>query len=690
MKTLGLAFALSLLVAACTGPEGPLGPAGLVGPQGPEGPAGEEGEPGDKGEKGDPGEPGPITDPPAVEGLSPTWGSGRTRVTIRGARFSATPLDNFVTFDGYRATVLEASADELLVEPSVSVAAARPVAVSVEVANQVSNAALFDLVPTGTARALDAALPAGPGDVVVANGEVFVAGTDYFSPNAGLYRVEAGGRTTRVVAAERVELPVAGIDAPLFDAPLSLATDGNDVWYTTASGLVRRYRAENSSVYDVLSIPPPDTVFPARTGIARDQAGNLFIADRTLEGGGGLLWLDSEGALETVPLPGALAVAADGGDLFVLTSAGAVARVTFATGSAVVTPDFATGAFGASDLAVMDGKLLVSLPDATLAAISKSAGGAFAPYGDPAGFLYPARGLFADGDALLLAQADGGVVRRLAASASPTIVAAGLRPAQATSRIDENFYFATVGPGGLDGPTHIDDSALVEVRADGSSQVVLQAQLITGVGAAPGGGLALAHCRESLIESFDPATRRQVPLLTAADGLACPSGLFFSADGHLVYSNVEPGQAAPRTRVGRKTPSGNDLNYVTGLGPGSVFVGSSNRRLLSMARAQVEPVALLTADATYGGTASLFAPATAIGMATALGVTSNETVLITRLGGSIARIETALGQAIPWGRTVVEELGYTRASGPSSIGFREDGTLVAVDDLQGVVVEVAP
>ncbi|MGI5865208.1 MAG: IPT/TIG domain-containing protein, partial [Myxococcales bacterium] len=650
----------------------------------------EKGEPGEQGEKGEQGLPGPITDPPAIEELSPTWGSGRTRVTIRGARFAETPLENFVTFDGYRATVLEASAEELLVEPSVSVAAARLVAVSVEVANQVSNAALFDLVPTGTARALDVALPAGPGDVVAANGEVYVAGTDYLSPNAGLYRVEADGRTTRVVAAERIELPSSGIDAPLFDAPLSLATDGNDVWYTTASGLVRRYRAENSSVYDVLSLLPADTVFPARTGIARDQAGNLFVVDRTIEGGGGLLWLDSEGALEYVPLPDAIAVVADGGYVFVLTSVGSVARVSFATGSAVITPDFATGAAGATDLAVLGDRLLASLPDATLAAVSKSAGGAFSLYGDPAGYLYTARGLSADSSALLLAQADGGVVRRLAAPGAPTIIAAGLRPTQATDRIDETFYFATVGPAGLEAPTHIDDSALVEVRADGSSQVVLQAQLITGVGAAPGGGLALAHCRGSRIEMFDPATRSTVPLLTAADGLSCPGGLFFNADGHLVYSNVEQGQAAPRTRVGRKTPAGNDQNYVTGLPPDSVFVGSSNRRLLGMARAQLEPVALHTADATYGGLASLFAPATAIGMATAFGVTSNGTVLITRLGGSIARIETAQGQAIPWGRTVVEELGYTRASGPSSIGFREDGTLVAVDHLQGVVVEVAP
>ena len=139
----------SILVVGCTGDTGPAGPAGGDGMTGSDGP------------------PGPITDPPALAALSPRWGSANTHVTITGTGFSTTAADNHVFFDGNVATVLTATATQLVVTPDVATDTSEDVVVSVEVANQVSNGLAFELVASGSARYLDIPLPTAPTSVVV-------------------------------------------------------------------------------------------------------------------------------------------------------------------------------------------------------------------------------------------------------------------------------------------------------------------------------------------------------------------------------------------------------------------------------------------------------------------------------------------------------------------------------------------
>jgi hypothetical protein len=692
MKTFRFLIALTLL-AACTGPEGPAGPAGANGADGVQGEQGENGEPGQPGEKGDKGDPGPITDPPAITSLEPAWGSGRTRVTIRGRGFGLTTFENTVTFDGYQATVLEASAEELRVEASVTVTAIHDAAVSVEVANQVSNSAIFLLVPPGTARMLPAALPAGIRDVVAANGELFIAAGDTSSPNSGLYRVEASGRTTRVAEALRAEALIDGEPTRLFDAPVALATDGNDIWFTTATGLVRRYRAENGSVADVLAIPPEDgAAFPARTGIARDSERNLWIVDRRLsEGNGGLIRVTADGELAELPLPGAYSVVSKDADLFVLMLDGTITRIATAATNPEITASFATGAIGARDLTILGFSLLVSLGDSTLATVSFASGGAVTLHGDPQGYVERAEGIFALGDEILLAQPLSSIIRRVAASGTARIAAAGIRPALGTARLGERFYFATAGKAALEAeaPLHLDDSALVELAEDGSTRVVVQGGLFTGVAPTSGGQLALSDCQASTIYALDPTSGDRSELLTQAQGLLCPGALLLNGQGELLYANADLDSSTFSSYVGRLGAT-NDRGYMTGLPPFLLQLALGPSKALAMPWRPGVPVPVYATDSTRGGPAEDLSLATAVGHAAALASSDDGIIYLLRSGGGIARLETEQGELTPFGRLVVEELSFSSPSEAFSIGFREDGTLVALDHRQGLVAAVAP
>ncbi|WP_437918033.1 IPT/TIG domain-containing protein [Sphingobacterium sp. LRF_L2] len=87
---------------------------------------------------------GPLFTYMAIREMKPLTGGAGTRVTLTGEGFESLPEDNEVTFNGVRAQVLEASANQLLVVAPVDIASG-PVVVSID--NEPVVGPIFTVVP---------------------------------------------------------------------------------------------------------------------------------------------------------------------------------------------------------------------------------------------------------------------------------------------------------------------------------------------------------------------------------------------------------------------------------------------------------------------------------------------------------------------------------------------------------------
>jgi hypothetical protein len=685
----GLVLLLAVpLFIACTGDAGPKG---------------DQGDPGMTGSNGSDGPPGPITDPPALASLSPRWGSANTHVTITGTGFSATAADNHVYFDGHAAFVVSATATTLVVRPDVATDSREHVAVNVEVANQVSNALVFELVASGTADRLDVALPTSPTGVVAVGADVYFAA-------GGLYKLTAGV-VTRVVEARTLTLSNGqGGTFQAVDAPLAVAAFGGNVYFTTTFGAVRTYTVATGDVTELLAPALGGDFYPGRTGLVFDAGGDLYVVDRNLASGvGGIIRIRTNQTVQVIvnaafdgnaTLPGIYGIASDGTDLFVTNELfGEIYKVSgLATTPAVSL--VATGIGALQGIAVVGTNVIASADDGFLESSSKTAsGGVTSVFGDAVdGYLYQAAGLGVSGTDLLLAQPQGGVVRKLPSAATESaIIAAGTRVPFATVKVGTSWYLATSGTYLFDsgvGPSVLQpDGAIVEITSAGASRVVANTLLPMGLVPGAAGELTATDCAEQRLFTLAIATGVQTDRLTSTDGLGCPTGLAIDGQGTLFYLDTPLGSSNPAT-VGKLVATTHTASFATAFAPGTISIVLAGNDLVASgfgppggAGGPIQKV-----GAAAGGAATLLVPAQASG-ASALGVGPDGTLFGLRSGlGDIVTIDTATGAVTPWGSALApgSTLGPGGGSFSFSMAFGADGTIELLDLGQGGLVAVAP
>jgi len=691
-----LVVVVCAVLAACTGSDGKDGTDGTDGMIGPQGPA------------------GPLSDPPVLSSLSPTWGSANTQVTITGANFSATAADDHVYFDGYPATVLTATATELVVTPgAASDLGTTPMVVSVEVAQQVSNGLFFALVPSGTAGRTGVPMATTPTGVAAVGADLYIAagaGQGGGGPDAGLYRMDGStGEVTRLVAADPIDVSDGmGGRFTLMDGPVAAASDGTDVYYTTLLGAVRRYQVSTGEVSEVVAPAQGGGAFPARTGLAFDSAGNLYVVDRNLDsGGGGILAMTPSQSFFTIldPAfagsgadPGIFGIASDGTDLFISNEywgeVWRVANPTSVTPSIGLTGD---GAAAPQGIAVVGSEVVVSDSDGTLLSAATSAGGgALATWGDSNGYMYEASGMATndDGD-LLMAQPGSSVVRSIASGGDQsTIVAAGLRPSFGAASDGGTVYMTTFGPALFGGNPFAGqpDSAVVEVTAAGATRVLAVGDLFIGVVVSGSDEVTVSDCGGQRIFRLTPSTGAQLDRLDSTDGILCPTGLALDGSGTLFYLNAVLGSPTP-TKLGKLTAADvHTANFATGLSPGGVFLGLGGGKAIVSGIAGNGTFPIEAVSATSGGTPTELVPGAAAGNAV-LGGNADGRVFVLRAGqGSILELDPASGDLLPFGNALApgSVLGPGGGSFAFSMTFAADGTMLIPDWGQGALIAVAP
>lgn len=662
---------LIALLSACTGPAGPPGEPGSQGPRGPE---------------------ATPRAPPRLESLSPGWGSARTELTLVGQNFSTEPADNRVTFDGVPATVVSASAHQLVVKPGRAVTQARWVAVSVDVAQQTSNALEFELVPSGTPRAEQRPLLLSPHSVVRVGADLYVASESLSSSAGGLYRIEPDGRTTRVLEARFV--PFQNPSQSRYDSIQFLATDGTDVWFTTSFNAVRRYHVATGQVSEVAQL-----TWRTIQSMTRSPGGTLFICTTAQH----IYRISPSGEVTTISVPElaeAYGVVADGSDLFVANPVyGKVMRIANAAGTYSLTPDFATMTSAGLSLAVVDGKLVLGGYDGRLYAVDRNTGGVMTPYLAPEGYGGLVNNMFVDGEgALYLAQSVAGVVRRIAPGTSTaSIIATGFRATSATVRLQDRWYFAGVSfRPFVSPPPGLPDGTILELSDDGVSRIVARGGDIRGLAALPDGRLAFSDCARRSISALEPLSGAVSELLGAADGLSCPMGLATDAGGALFYVDVTDTGAS----VGRWSAQGGHTSaFVTGLPREAFQLARRGDRLFVLTQGKWEvgvpevPSVLYAADAMAGGRASVWMPPASMHLITGMGLAPSGTVYLAHPRGELLALEPDARLLSPVGGTLVLPVDpghLTTASQVLSMGFKPDGTVLALDTRQYEVITVAP
>lgn len=260
------------------------------------GPAGRAGKP------GDPGDPGSGGSAPRIQSLTPPVGSVRNLVTILGTNFDPALTGDDVRFGGDAGQVTFASATELQVVPPFNLApGVEPVTVSVGA--QVSNAAGFTLVESGTGVDFAAAaIAARPGDpALLADGTVIVP-----DGAGGILSLSTSGVLTVVATGQGLASPSRVI--PRQDGSLLVADP-------SAGGLL-----QVDPVSGVVTVVHWGSGY---AGASEDAAGNLYLipasgdrvdrlaADGTYTTGWGTL-VAGAGAVDLQVVGGEVFVALDG------------------------------------------------------------------------------------------------------------------------------------------------------------------------------------------------------------------------------------------------------------------------------------------------------------------------------------------------------------------------------------------
>ena len=598
-------------------------------------------------------------------------------------------------FGGSQGTVTAATATTLTVRPSVTVDVRTPTLVTVEVANQMSNALAFDLVPQGTPVRLPVALPDRPTGVAYLGATTYVGAAG--GPMGGLYAQDATGKVTRLVAPRRLTGAPAG--APAYVEPTALATDGQGVFYATNLGTIHRYdpgTGADTVVFDA-------SLYGAATGLAwADGYLYLVTSESTLIRVGP----DGRSAVDhDVTLGGIFGVAAQNGRIY-LTIPGS--NRVLAVGTPETNPtvldqaDVSPGctkpqavvAIGNDDLLVTcNAGTLFQLNDPAVGVSGFGGGTAVQGLGIPTaatqGAFVSAAGS-AGAKVLFALPTDGVVASRDQGSLAVTPVLAGLRgQTLGAARVDGHLYLATSTAQTWD-LVQPDDTVL-DVAPDGSSRLVFVGSSLSGLAPGPGGKLYTAGfsaAGQASILAIDPATGAQTVVTSQATGVYLD--VAFDADGNLFATRVG---ATADTLVLSRIPAGSatetDVSTfpghssdIVGIGATGVTVGPS-----FFGNDGISTVPL------DGSPAQQVAPAGALGDAVSALTTADGAILVfTRVDGEILEVDPGSGAVRIHGSSRVIAFDPATSIGAGVVRgvLRADGTLVVADGQQDAVVAVAP
>lgn len=499
---------LSLVSASACGSDGADGVNGVDGMNGADGPA------------------GPLAEPPSLSSLSPAWGSGLTRVTINGASFAATPADNHVTFNGHPAMVISATPTTLVVEPNVAVSEATPSVVNVEVGNQVSNGLVFELVPSGTSRPSLHSFPTAPTAAVVLGGKLYVAAGEGRLRSSGLYVQDATGAVKRVFGAERIQIDIGNGAQAVYDGPVGLASDGTYLYYSTALGAAFRYDPATGTRLKLLAAPQAssgDNDFPRGGGIVVDGSvvlvhqpnlNRVAIADRTTNT---LTILNVADQVTNI--------AGNAATLFLTNKVNnRIDKVVDPRVGQTLTTSWITGVNNPTAVVVRNTDLLIACDQGLYSAPVATGGTATSLNINGLG----STGLSLDNGDIYLAKPSRSIVQRVpnATTTATTIVAGLLQFSLGSALIGDTLYIETLAS----------DGWILEVKPDGTTRVLAIGQAIDVVAGATG-ELIVSDCVAHTISSINLTTGAATVLLSASDGLACPTGLHRDANGTLYYAD---------------------------------------------------------------------------------------------------------------------------------------------------------
>lgn len=637
-----------------TGEDGEQGPAGPEGPQGPEGPAG---------------------DAPYIASAAPGWGSAFSQVTLTGENFSATAEDNLVTFDGFAATVVSASETDLVVEPGVATDTPEFVSINVEVGEQVSNSFLFELVPSGHARALHDALPGFFTSVEAVGGTVYFAAGAGILPTGGLYAMDGEGVVRKVIAATPA---TAGTDS-YFDGPLALTRDGGNLYYTSVRGAVYRYDIETGSSVQIAApaVVPADASDTAQALDLVVDGDDIFV----LHGGDDLIYVYSGDAVDTIAVDAtASGLAGDSTNLYYSeTATDTVIRIADPTGTPVTTASFVTGLSNPAGLAVVGADLIIadsngiqSAPVATGGAVSVVASDSVNDISGSGGDLFATRAGFVS---QLVTVPDG--------DTETTVVYGGHQILNLGTEPSPNGYYVAqyAGPG---------LSHLLELRLDGSSRLVHAGiEYVLDFAVADDGAIIAAGYQDQSIWSIDPDTGEATLVADASDGLLQPSSIHVTSNGTIFYIDTDDASIGRISATGTVTPGFGDLTgfNVSGLN----LVGTDDTLYASTMQTFDSPLTpeVVAISTSTGSVTSLVPPGKA-GNVSGLGFANGE-LMIGRLGGEILQVDTATGELIPRGQLPAsacsELVGLTL---PLSISGTASGAILVNSYACGVAVGLAP
>jgi hypothetical protein len=524
--------------------------------------------------------------------------------------------------------------------------------------------------------------------------DVYVLSNSPSAASTGLFKVLPDGRMLRIPGTHFVS----------WENLLALTTDGNDLWFTTSLQAVRRYNVATGKVSDVAVLPPfsSGSTGGSLRSIARTANGYLFVIDASLPNGGGVQRISPTGTVSIISgtgVSGASILTASETDVFVAAPTGSVTRIANAEGSYTVTPGFATNTEPASAMAVVGPRLVLSTLGSSgyrLQSADKTAGGALTPYLSPVGYGGPITGLASNtqGD-LFLAQPTDGVVRKIAGASDTTtaLVAAGVRLATGLVRMNGRTYVTAISgstpPAAM--PVGIQSGTITELSADGSARLLMSGGQFRGMVPWAAGRLAVSDCAAHRIFSLELATGTTTDLLTAADGLSCPTGLVTSASGELFYIDVGTGSAT----IGRYTSQGNNRTFVTGLPVEAsqlALVGSRLQILGLAANASGlwQATSLYSADAVTGGAATSLLPPLLLPLVEALATAPSGVSYLGRLNGDILGMNAG-GTLTPVANTLLPGAATVSTSSRFiTFGFDSDGTSVVLDLVPGDLIAVAP
>jgi hypothetical protein len=295
---------------------------------------------------------------------------------------------------------------------------------------------------------------------------------------------------------------------------------------------------------------------------------------------------------------------------------------------------------------------------------------------------------------IYIAQPFDGAVRKLMGPADTTtaLLGAGRRLAMGVVRMNGRTYVSGISSSVLppQPPMGMLNGTLAEFSEDGTGRLLATGGQFRGLVAWPGGRLAVSDCRASRIFTLDPVTGSTANLLTAADGLTCPTGLVTGPTGELFYIDSTPGGST----IGRYTSQGNNRTFVTGLPPESSQLTLASGRLLVMGLAGffadwVQATSLYSADAATGGIATPLLPPSLLPMAQALATSPSGVVYVGRTNGDILTMDAG-GTLTPFTNAMQSVPSILKSSRFHTFSFEPDGTAVFLDTEQSALLVMAP